>query len=129
MVIAIDFDNTIVKTVVNDVDVKIKRLKFLAKTVINNLYDSGHIIIINTLRENGKKPNPKILTEAKKYLKEKGIKYHLINKNYKKNINKWYDSRKIACDISIDDRNIIPLVSWPIIYVIIKIKIWLRKMN
>ena len=60
------------------------------------------------------------------YLKEKDIRYTCINENYPPLIKIWGDSRKIAGDVFIDDKNIIPLVSWPIIYVIIKLKTWLR---
>ena len=128
MIIAIDFDNTIVKTSVVETTLKIKRLKFLSKKIINKLYNDGHIIIIDTLRTNGNdQTNKNSLTIVKNYLKEKGINYHYINENYPPLIKKWGDARKISCDISIDDRNIIPLVSWPIIYLIIKLKTWLKK--
>jgi hypothetical protein len=123
MIIAIDFDNTIVKTSVKGYDVEIKRLKFLAKKVINSLHNEGHTIIINTLREDGKHTKMgNALRKAKTYLKKKGIKYHFINENDPYLISQWGESRKIACDVNIDDRNIIPLTSWPIIWLILRIK-------
>ena len=125
MIIAIDFDGTIVKTKVDERKIVIKRNKLLAKKIINKLYND-HTIIINTLRvDKGKR---KYLSEAKKWLKKEGIKYHYINENSKEVVEGyWGDTRKIAADIYIDDKNIISLVSWPIIYLIIKLKLWLRK--
>jgi len=125
MYIGIDFDNTIVKT---EGFTEIKRLKFLARWVINRLYAEDNIIIINTLRSDTFKGpgSKKALTTAKEYLKKAGIKYHYINENAEQLIARYGDTRKIAVDINIDDKNIVPLVSWPIIYLIIKVKefIW-----
>lgn len=122
MYITIDFDNTIAVSKITGTKVSIIRNKFLAKQVINDLY-KNNIITINTLREG------KLLEQAKKYLKKSGIKYHYINENPKELIEKWGESRKIAGDIYIDDRNIVPLVSWPIIWVVLKIKLWIKKIN
>ena len=131
MYIAIDFDKTIV---VNRKGENrwwsIKRNKFLAKKVINYFYDRGHTILINSMREDkvipyiNKRKKFKSKTDAIKWLKKSGIKYNYFNENPKELVEKWGDSRKIACDVNIDDRNIVPLVNWPIIFVLLKIREW-----
>ena len=129
MYITIDFDNTITKRSTDWFSPS--KNKFLAKKVINYFYDRGHTIIINTMREDKVIPTlgkskRKFKTEAIKWLKKSGIKYHYINENPIEVIEKWGDSRKMAADVNIDDRNIIPLTSWPIIFVLLKIREWLN---
>ena len=74
MIIAIDFDGTIAGDGTEYPE--IGEMKPNAKSVINRLYDEGHEILINTCR----------VGEAEamvyRWLKEKGIKYHYINRWY-----------------------------------------------
>lgn len=95
MIIAIDFDNTIVKS---DYPIILGMLPN-ARTAISALYDAGHTIIINTCRVG------KHLDVAVSYLKEHGIKYHYINENVPGRIKEYGgDCRKISCDVLIDDK-------------------------
>ena len=72
-----------------------------AKEVINRLYDEGHHILIWTCRAFDR------LETAKEYLKECGVKYHLINENLIHNIEKYGgDTRKQSAHIYIDDRQL-----------------------
>lgn len=96
-VIAIDADNTIFEEWYPDVGPLIPG----AKETINHLYNSGHTIIIWTCRE-GEQLDP-VIDALDMY----GIKYHYINTNAPEKTERYgWDSRKIGCDILIDDRSV-----------------------
>jgi FMN phosphatase YigB (HAD superfamily) len=99
IIIAFDFDNTIVET---DFPV-IKGLKEGAKEVINDYYnDPNLIIIIWTCRTHDWE-----IEGAKDFLKDNGINYHYFNENCPEAIALFKnDSRKIAYDILVDDKAI-----------------------
>lgn len=111
-IIAIDFDDTIAYSdysvfdnpvIIGDVEG--------AKEYINKLYDDGYFIIIYTCR------NCLNLSKAIDYLKEKEIKYSLINANHPANIFRHgMDTRKIYADYYIDDHQIGGLPPWKDIY-------------
>lgn len=95
LVIAIDFDGTIVTNKYPDIGY----LKRNAKKVINELFDAGHEIIINTCRQ-GKEEQDMI-----DFLKLIGIKYSTVNENLCYRIEEYEnDCRKIGADIYIDDK-------------------------
>ena len=114
MIIAIDFDGTIVKNAYPNIGEILPR----AKEVINKLYNEGHIIIINSNRVS------KTQGEAEDFLKIKGIKFHYFNTNYPGEIIKWgIDSRKISADVYIDDKSIFTdEINWDEIEYLLKIK-------
>ena len=96
MVIAIDFDNTIF----------VEEYPFVgdlidgAKETINKYYNLGHTIIIWTCRHGD------TADAAMEALSLHGIKYHYFNENDPERIAKYgNDSRKIGCDVLIDDRD------------------------
>lgn len=93
MIIAIDFDGTIV----DHNYPKIGNLKSNVKEVINKLYEN-HIIIIWTCRF-GKDKYDMI-----NFLDKEGIRYHYINEN-DPNLD-FQPFPKIYYDILIDDRNL-----------------------
>jgi len=97
IVLAIDFDNTIAYTSYPKIDSDVPN----AKRVINEFYDEGYGIIINTCREG------LALADAINYLNDKGIKYDYINCNFPHRIEQFKaDCRKISADCYIDDKNI-----------------------
>jgi hydroxymethylpyrimidine pyrophosphatase-like HAD family hydrolase len=109
MIIAIDFDDTIVYNGYPGIG----ELKPNAKKIINKLYNEGYIIIIWTCRENEKEK------DVINFLNKNNIKYHFINENVKEIKEKYGDTRKVNADIYIDDRNILGIPSWDEIYKII----------
>jgi hypothetical protein len=110
MVLAIDFDDTIVTTEWPE----IKGLRKGAKEVINQLYQDGHQIIIWTCRTD------KTQDEAEKFLVANGIMYHRINQNCPILCDKFgNDSRKIGADLYIDDKGILGIPTWDAIYSIV----------
>ena len=109
LTIVIDFD----KTIANGRYPHIDRLKRGAKACINELYDAGHTIIINSCRSGDHEMH------MRDFLRGEGIQYHVINNNYPQNVENYgSDSRKIYGDIYIDEKNIScnGIISWPHIY-------------
>jgi hypothetical protein len=109
LIIAIDFDGTIVDNIYPEIG----KLKPMAKEIINKLYNDGHYIIIWTCRNNSHIEYD-LLTDMKYFLEENDIKYHKINKNV--DHIKSGDTPKIYADIYIDDRSLFYIDDWDIIY-------------
>lgn len=106
LIIAIDFDGTIVK----DAYPKIGEAQPFAFETLKNLEKEGHRLILWTFRK-GKR-----LEEAVRFCKEKGIEFYAVNKSFPE---EEYDSslsRKILADIFIDDRNFGGFPGWGPIY-------------
>ena len=93
-IVAVDFDHTIA----DEAEDGTKTLLPHAKEVIAWIFERGCYIIIWTCRSGEK------LESAKKFLKDQGIKFHLINDNI--SILDFPTSRKILYDVLIDDKNI-----------------------
>lgn len=97
MVLSIDFD----KTIVNSEYPKIISLLPNAKEVITYLHQRGHEIIIDSCR------NAEAEKQARGFLKYNEIPFDWFNKNSPRVIKKWgSDTRKISCDVRIDDKSI-----------------------
>ena len=100
-IICVDFDNTLFHT---DNFPTIGKQRIANKIVaryIRKKKAQGHVIVLNTLREYGKG-----LEEAVQACNDYNIPIDYINENYPPDVACWGDSRKIGCDINIDDRNI-----------------------
>ncbi len=103
MIIAVDFDGTIVQ----DKYPEIGLMQPYARRVINALFDSGHYIIIWTCR------NGDLALEAVNYLLEKKVLFNRFNDHEPHN-NRQYpgDTRKVYADVYIDDRNFGGFPGW-----------------
>ena len=106
MIIAVDFDGTIVEhkypAIGKEIPYAIKTLKLFQK--------KGHKLILWTYRHG------KELEEAVKFCEERGLTFHAVNNNFD---GEEYDntySRKIYADIYIDDRNLLGLPEWKKLY-------------
>lgn len=111
-ILAIDFDDTIAVTEYPN----IKGMVTGAKKYINKLYNDGWYIIIWTCRTDENAPHVPF-TKAKEYLEEKGICYHQMNEHHPLLVTTFgNNSRKIAADFYIDDKNIFGLPAWSKIY-------------
>ncbi|MEG2573477.1 MAG: hypothetical protein RSA44_02325 [Bacteroides sp.] len=107
MIIAVDFDGTIVEHEYPRIG---KELPFAIDT-LKMLQKERHILILWSVREG------KLLDEAVAFCKERGLEFYAVNKDYEeenKETNGY--SRKIKADIFIDDRNLGGLPDWGIIY-------------
>jgi len=112
MIIAVDFDGTIVEHRYPKIG---KELPFAIET-LTELAAEGHQLILWTVRDG------KLLDEAINYCKERGLEFYAINSNrpagmqFKENIKK---SSKVIADIYIDDHNLGGLPDWGTIHQII----------
>jgi len=110
MVIAIDFDGTIVEFAFPKIGAPIKD----SKHYINKLYDDGHTIVIWTGR------TTELLMNAVKFLNDNQYKYHSVNQNQPPLF--AHPGPKIYADVYIDDLGILGIPSWEKIYHIIQQK-------
>ncbi len=103
MVIAIDFDGTIVEHEYP----KIGKEKRFAFSTMKELQKMGHQLILWTYRYG------KELDEAVRYCRKRGIEFYAVNKNYPEEVfDEKETSRKIYADVYIDDRNIGGFPGW-----------------
>ena len=106
MIIAIDFDGTIVENKYP----KIGRELLFAIDTLKALNQKGHQLILWTFRTG------KELEEAVAFCEERGIEFYAVNKSYPEEVYDETISRKINVDLFIDDRNIGGMLSWGTIY-------------
>ena len=92
VIIAIDFDGTIVTNNFPDIGELIPK----AKETIKRLKDEGNILILWTCREGNN------LDKALEFCKKEGIEFDAVNENYKQL--PFKTSSKIYADYYIDDR-------------------------
>ncbi|MDP4290360.1 MAG: hydrolase [Bacteroidota bacterium] len=106
MIIAVDFDGTIVENRYP----KIGKEKLFAIDTLKALNKKGHQLILWSFRSG------KLLDEAVDFCKDRGVEFYAVNKSYPEEVLDETVSRKINADIFIDDRNIGGLLSWGAIY-------------
>lgn len=108
MIIAVDFDGTIVEHRYPSIG---KELPFAIDS-LRKLKAEGHRLILWTVREG------KCLDEAVEFCRSKGLEFYAVNRNYPEegiDTNRNF-SRKIKADLWIDDRNLGGLPDWGTIY-------------
>ena len=107
MVIAVDFDGTIVEHRYPRIG---DELPFAIDT-LKRLQREGHRIILWTVREG------RLLEEAVAYCRQRGLEFYAANKDFpeEKENGKGY-TRKLKADLFIDDRNVGGLPDWGLIY-------------
>ena len=109
MIIAVDFDGTIVKHKYPAIG---KEIPFAIET-LKLFQGKGHKVILWTYRSG------KELEKAIEFCEKRGLKFHAVNNNFEgEEFDNTY-SRKILADIYIDDRNILGIPEWEKIYKII----------
>ncbi|MDR0824116.1 MAG: hypothetical protein LBN74_03420 [Prevotella sp.] len=109
MVIAVDFDGTIVEHKYPKIG---KPIPFAIETLLQ-LQKNGHILILWSVREG------ELLQEAVDYCQSKGLDFYAANKNYPEE-DIATASRKLNADLYIDDRNLGGLPEWGVIYYAIR---------
>ncbi|GAK36714.1 MAG: BT0820 family HAD-type phosphatase [Bacteroides graminisolvens] len=114
MVIAIDFDGTIVEHRYPEIG---KEIPFSVET-LKMLQQDRHKLILWTVREGH------LLDEAVQWCKERGLEFYAVNRDYPEETREDRGfSRKLKADMFIDDRNLGGLPDWGLIYRIIKEKV------
>ena len=112
MVIAVDFDGTIVEHRYPSIG---KELPFAIET-LRKLAEEGHRLILWTVREG------QCLDEAVEFCRNRGLEFYAVNRDYpeeEKEVNSSF-TRKIKADLWIDDRNLGGLPDWGTIYEMIQ---------
>lgn len=105
MIIAVDFDGTIVEHEYPRLGAPIP---FAIETLLK-LQKDGHVLILWTVRDGS------LLQEAIDYCAKKGLTFYAANKNYPEE-DPIKASRKLTADLFIDDRNVGGLPDWGVIY-------------
>lgn len=113
MIIAVDFDGTIVEHRYPHIG---KEIPFAIET-LKLLQNDRHTLILWSVREG------KFLDEAVEWCRERGLEFYAVNKDYPEEMPSHSGiSRKLKADLFIDDRNLGGLPDWGIIYQMIKEK-------
>ena len=108
MVIAVDFDGTIVEHRYPSIG---KELPFAIET-LRKLAAEGHRLILWTVREG------QYLDDAIEFCRSRGLEFYAVNRDYpeeEKEKNQHF-TRKLKADLWIDDRNLGGLPDWGTIY-------------
>lgn len=107
MIIAVDFDGTIVEHKYPAIG---REIPFAIET-LKKLRDDRHKLILWSVREG------ELLQEAVDFCRERGLEFYAVNKDYpeEEQEHKHY-SRKLKADLFIDDRNLGGLPDWGTIY-------------
>lgn len=106
MKIAVDFDGTIVEHEYP----AIGKVRPFAFQTLKMLQQKGHMLVLWTYRSG------RYLDEAVEFCKENGVEFYAVNANYPGEVFDDTMSRKIDCELYIDDRNVGGLPSWGEIY-------------
>ncbi|MDH6354769.1 hypothetical protein M2132_001100 [Dysgonomonas sp. PH5-45] len=105
MIIAVDFDGTIVEHEYPKIG---RPIPFAIETLLQ-LKKDRHQLILWTVRDGD------LLQEAVDYCEKKGLTFYAANKNYPEE-DVTTASRKLNADLFIDDRNLGGLPDWGVIY-------------
>lgn len=107
MVIAVDFDGTIVT---HDYPRIGKPIPFAIQTLKKLQAEDHHQLILWTVREG------ELLQAAVDYCASKGLEFYAVNSNYPEEDPAKRVNRKVTADLYIDDRNLGGLPDWGVIY-------------
>jgi len=105
MVIAVDFDGTIVEHEYPKIG---RAIPFAIETLLK-LQQERHILLLWSVREGD------LLQDAINYCEKKGLTFYAANKNHPEE-DRETAARKLNADMFIDDRNLGGLPDWGVIY-------------
>lgn len=113
MIIAVDFDGTIVEhkypQIGEEISFAVETLKLLSK--------EKHHLILWTVREG------QLQEDAVQWCKDRGLEFYAVNKNYPEETTSTKGfTRKINADLFIDDRSLGGIADWGTTYQMIKEK-------
>ncbi|SET11730.1 BT0820 family HAD-type phosphatase [Prevotella sp. kh1p2] len=108
MIIAVDFDGTIVEHRYPEIGEEVP----FATDTLRMLIKEHHRLILWSVREG------QLLEDAVNWCKKRGVEFYAVNKDYPEEMVEYNNhfSRKIKADIFIDDRNLGGLPDWGQIY-------------
>ena len=108
MIIAIDFDGTIVENRYPEIGHE----RPFAIDTLKMLQQDRHQLVLWTCREG------QLLEDALQWCRERGVEFYAANRDYPEETtdNNPYFSRKLKVDLFLDDRNLGGLPDWGTIY-------------
>lgn len=108
MMIAIDFDGTIVENRYPDIGPE----RPFAIETLKLLQQDRHLLVLWTCREG------QLLDDALQWCQERGVVFYAVNRDYPEETtdNNPHFTRKLKADLFIDDRNLGGLPDWGTIY-------------
>lgn len=108
MIIAVDFDGTIVEHRYPQIG---KEIPFAIAT-LKKLQEEHHLLVLWSVREG------KLLDEAVAFCRSRGLEFYAVNSNLpeEEQDSPPMRSRKVDADLYIDDRNVGGLPDWGVIY-------------
>ena len=108
MIIAVDFDGTIVEHRYPQIG---KEIPFAIAT-LKKLQEEHHLLVLWSVREG------KLLDEAVAFCRSRGLEFYAVNSNLPEEEQESTSirSRKVNADLYIDDRNVGGLPDWGVIY-------------
>lgn len=107
MIIAVDFDGTIVKHRYPEIG---EEMPFAIET-LKMLQEDRHRLILWTVREGD------LLDEAVEWCRKRGLEFYAVNKDFpEEDASGKGFSRKLKADLFIDDRSFGGLPEWGVIY-------------
>jgi len=107
MVIAVDFDGTIVTHEYPNIG---KEIPFAIDTLKRLQQSPDNLLVLWTVREGVE------LKEAVEFCRKRGLEFYAVNKNYPEESAEHPEPRKLKADLFIDDRNLGGLPDWGVIY-------------
>lgn len=107
MIIAVDFDGTIVEHEYPRIG---KEIPFAIDSLKRLQQDPEILLVLWTVREG------KELQEAIDFCKKDGLEFYAVNNNYPEEKREDGEPRKLKVDLFIDDRNLGGLPDWGVIY-------------
>jgi len=113
MVIAVDFDGTIVEHRYPDIG----KEKLFAFETLKALQEQGHLLILWTFRTG------EDLEEAVAFCHRNGVEFYAVNKSFPEEEFDGTMSRKISADVFIDDRNVGGFPGWGEIYQMLSLEV------
>lgn len=111
MIIAVDFDGTIVEHQYPKIGPEVP---FAIDTLKRIQREERHQLILWTVREG------KLLDDAVEFCRKRGLEFYAVNKNFPEEEAGTKGCRKVNAELYIDDRNLGGLPDWGIIYKILK---------
>jgi len=109
MIIAVDFDGTIVENRLPKIG---SALPMAVESLILLQREDQHQLILWTVREDS------LLDDAVEWCKKRGLVFYAVNKNFPEE--KKIGSRKLKADLFIDDLNLGGIPNWDLIYKMVK---------
>ena len=107
MIIAVDFDGTIVEHKYPEIGREIP----FATTTLKMLIEERHRLLLWTVRKG------ELLQEAVDWCKERGVEFYAVNKNYpEEQVDNNGGYCKLNAELFIDDRNLGGIPDWGKIY-------------